>query len=1111
MNHYLPIALLGALLLLAPVTFTACESPQEEVDINLISDFRGLAEAIKEGSQSLSEKLSLIEAAVSGGFADAEAAQQLLEQAVSSLGGSVAKKLVAIETAVKSQTLSLETKLGLIEAAVAAGFADSAAAQALLSAAVSSLSGSAEEKLAVIEGAVSSQTTSLSSKLSLIETAVKEGLADRRTGQSLLSLALDALGSTVSEQLVAIDLAIQNQTSRLLSVLNSIDAILEYRLADVQEALSLIQKAVEALSGTAEENLAALEEAVQSQLAGLSSKLALIEAAVTEGFADNAAAQDLLQKAIETLDGTLEERLAAVETAVKGQSSTLSTKLGLIEAAVTNGLADGKAGQELIKEAIEALSGTAEEKLEAIVSAVNDQTTGFAAKLDLIQTVVAEGFAANLSEMALIDAALASLTGTTEEKLGDIATAMESQTTSLATKLEAIRETVADSLANANEALRLIQTAIASLKTSIDGVDPEGGTTADSVVSMLDAINSTLEGDVTGILNEIFAAIQGLKDYSVILSDIQQVLESMIPIPPTLDFSEEYVESSEVMMLPNDVLFIHYYVSSETDFKVTVAPSDDITATVCPDPNQPLEGDIKLETGSTVTNGKTRVVVTVTNDGGSISSTLAITEAYFKPIAPITDITDTIHRDFAGQTLELKYKTNLDCSKPEVPDTLRNEDVPWLEVLSQDQTDDITTIQVKLLPNLGHIFRTTSVTVKETRYHHRSLEFIIKQKNDKVIEFEDGDLEAKIINKGVDTNFDNSISMSEAQAVTSLYALFGDDLTNGTDYISFDEFQYFTGITTIPEGSFNNWTKLRSITLPESIAKIDVDFRDVAGGSTAKLSILQNCPRLASIKGKFATADQKALIYKQEGASTSKLVKVVEVIGSNEEIELPEGIDTIARYAFYGSNYKMVKLPSSLKVIGESAFEYSMIETLSLPMSGPDPEKDTCCVTTIYDNTFAHCHSLKTIYGAYNKGQLRVFAAGHALYRDTTMYAYALGCSDDKLIIPDELDIRRLPDHLFEMVDQDNQLVLGRCYLEVIALPSSINHIGARTFYGLVTLQRLFFHGSTPPAKCGQNAFDEIGDRLKILVPSGAEINSFATALHVDLSRFNTWQVWDPQ
>jgi hypothetical protein len=387
--------------------------------------------------------------------------------------------------------------------------------------------------------------------------------------------------------------------------------------------------------------------------------------------------------------------------------------------------------------------------------------------------------------------------------------------------------------------------------------------------------------------------------------------------------------------------------------------------------------------------------------------------------------------------------------------------------------------------------------------------------NEDYIFFQDADLKAKLIENGVDKNQDGEISYYEASVVTSLEAMLGDSLSDA-EFTSFDEFQYFLGITTLPAGSFNNWTKLTSITLPRNLETIAVDFKDKADAAPSQQTVFRNCPALASIKGRFTTADGKALIYKQKGASTSKLVKVVEDIGSKEEITLPEGIDTIARYAFYGSRYKKVTLPNSLKVIGESAFEYSMIETLDLPLGGnSDPDKDTCRVTTVYDNTFAHCFSLKVIRGAKKHGQLQVCADNRLLWRDTTAYAYALGSTEKKLIIPDGTingHINRLTDHLLDVVGGKSDYT-GKSSLEVIALPSTLNDIGERTFYGCTSVKNLYFHGSTAPAKCGWNAFGAINFAdMCFCIPVAADVDKFVEALHLDPKavKFSTWDQWNP-
>ena len=378
------------------------------------------------------------------------------------------------------------------------------------------------------------------------------------------------------------------------------------------------------------------------------------------------------------------------------------------------------------------------------------------------------------------------------------------------------------------------------------------------------------------------------------------------------------------------------------------------------------------------------------------------------------------------------------------------------------------------------------------------------------ITFEDSSLKAKLIENGIDLNGDGEISYREAKAVTSMKAMLGSSFQNAP-FSAFDEFQCFTGITTLPAGSFNNWTNLTTITLPKNIGTIDINFKDEAGTTPSPdQTVFWNCPKLNYIKGKFASDDEKALIYKRKGESTSKLVKVCETLNA---FYIPEGIDTIARYCFYHSKAKSVQFAKSLKVIGDCAFEHSAIETVTFPLgdgsSKAKPDVDTCRVTTVYDRTFAHCYRLKKFEGARVNGQLKVCADDRVLYHDTTVYAYALGASDTKVVIPDDKGIKRLTDCVFEMVSAEgNPLSEDHSKLEVIALPTGISHIGSRTFYNQAKLQKLYFHGSSVPAFCGAEALGNLSSDMWVYVPAGASVDDFANKLNYN--QVTTWETWNP-
>ena len=97
--------------------------------------------------------------------------------------------------------------MSLLEAAVKDGLADNAAAQELLKEAIASMGGTLESQMAAIDSVLVSRQADLSAKLLLIETAVQEGFAGGKTQQELILQALDSLGGSQAEKLAAIDSA----------------------------------------------------------------------------------------------------------------------------------------------------------------------------------------------------------------------------------------------------------------------------------------------------------------------------------------------------------------------------------------------------------------------------------------------------------------------------------------------------------------------------------------------------------------------------------------------------------------------------------------------------------------------------------------------------------------------------------------------------------------------------------------------------------------------------------------------------------------------------------------------------------------------------------------
>ena len=157
-----------------------------------------------------------------------------------------------------------------------------------------------------------------------------------------------------------------------------------------------------------------------------------------------------------------------------------------------------------------------------------------------------------------------------------------------------------------------------------------------------------------------------------------------------------------------------------------------------------------------------------------------------------------------------------------------------------------------------------------------------------------------------DTNGDGELSEAEAAAVTD--EQFKTQL-HGTgeapESMSFDELQYFTGLTVMPQGRFAGVKYLTSIILPESMTSIETNA-------------FRGCERLATVG-------------------------------------LPLGLQTLGECAFLGSGITSIKLPAGVKEIpsqcflncrsladvdfgsveriGDGAFARSGITSVSLPFS----------------------------------------------------------------------------------------------------------------------------------------------------------------------------------
>ena len=225
-----------------------------------------------------------------------------------------------------------------------------------------------------------------------------------------------------------------------------------------------------------------------------------------------------------------------------------------------------------------------------------------------------------------------------------------------------------------------------------------------------------------------------------------------------------------------------------------------------------------------------------------------------------------------------------------------------------------------------------------------------------VIEFADNRLKEKLVSV-FDTNSDGELSYAEAAAVTSI-----DGVLTIKTYTSFDEFQFFTGVTTIPDSYFKDWKKLTSITLPETITIIGenaflncsslISFTIPRGITSIKSTTFGDCTSLSSViipegitsigESAFAGCSSLVTINLPESvtiigdsafASCTSLSSVIlsqsiTSIGATAfrscenlfHIIIPESVTYIGSFAFYWSGLSSITIPANVAIIGESAF-----------------------------------------------------------------------------------------------------------------------------------------------------------------------------------------------
>ena len=200
----------------------------------------------------------------------------------------------------------------------------------------------------------------------------------------------------------------------------------------------------------------------------------------------------------------------------------------------------------------------------------------------------------------------------------------------------------------------------------------------------------------------------------------------------------------------------------------------------------------------------------------------------------------------------------------------------------------------------------------------------------KNIDFADANVKAICV-ANWDTNGDGELSEEEAAAVADL----GEVFKGNTEITSFNELQYFTGLTSLQDNAFKGCTNLTAFIIPKNVTSI--------GGDT-----FRDCKNRASI----SVADGNTNYDSRDNCNAIIETATNELLLGCTNTNIPMGVTRIGVRAFQWCSFTSIDIPNSVSTIEEDAFSWCENLTSFIIPEG---------VTTIEPSMFYHCSSLTSI------------------------------------------------------------------------------------------------------------------------------------------------------
>ncbi len=238
-------------------------------------------------------------------------------------------------------------------------------------------------------------------------------------------------------------------------------------------------------------------------------------------------------------------------------------------------------------------------------------------------------------------------------------------------------------------------------------------------------------------------------------------------------------------------------------------------------------------------------------------------------------------------------------------------------------------------------------------------------------------------------------------------------------------------MTSLPTGTFQGCTSLESLTIPASVTTLAPDAIQGCTGLTS-LNVDPENPEYASNDNIIYSKDKTTLVV---------------AAGSLKNVNIPDGVTTIGKYAFSKSHLASIAIPNSVTAIEASAFmDCSSLAAANLPEY----------VTTIGQFAFSGCSSLTGVTLPNS-----VTSIGSYLFSDCTSLTAITFSSSLKSIEANMFD--------------------GCTGLTQIEIPNTITKIGNDAFNRCKNLASVTIPNSV--TEIGDNAFSNCASLTSITLP----------------------------